>query len=66
MYSVPYAAAGSGMVAMVLAEKQIPVELIVIDMANTYHKTPEYLAKNPFGQVPMLVRHQWLVGDFRW
>ncbi|KAJ7096858.1 glutathione S-transferase [Mycena epipterygia] len=54
LYSVPYAAAGCGIVAMVLAEKQIPFELIVINLANKNQKTPDYLAKNPFGQVPML------------
>ncbi|KAJ7118262.1 glutathione S-transferase [Mycena epipterygia] len=54
LYSVPYASAGCGIVAMVLAEKQIPFELIVIDMANKDHKTAEYLAKHPFGQVPMI------------
>ncbi|KAJ7096844.1 glutathione S-transferase [Mycena epipterygia] len=53
LYSVPYASAGCGIVAMVLAEKKIPFELIVIDMANKDHKTPEYMAKHPFGQVPM-------------
>ncbi|KAJ7118267.1 glutathione S-transferase, partial [Mycena epipterygia] len=54
LYSSPYVSAGSGIVAMVLAEKQIPFELIVIDMVNKEHKSPEYIAKHPFGQVPMI------------
>ncbi|KAJ6535299.1 glutathione S-transferase [Mycena vulgaris] len=39
---------------MVLTEKQIPFELVVVDMAKKDHKAPEYLAKHPFGQVPMI------------
>ncbi|KAJ7098528.1 glutathione S-transferase [Mycena belliarum] len=53
-YSVPYAASGCGLVAMVLVEKQIPFELVVVDLAKGDHKTPEHLAKHPFGQVPMI------------
>ncbi|KAJ7088763.1 glutathione S-transferase [Mycena belliarum] len=53
-YSVPYAAAGCGLVAMVLVEKQIPFELVVVDLKKGEHKTPEHLAKHPFGQVPMI------------
>ncbi|KAJ6603760.1 glutathione S-transferase [Mycena sp. CBHHK59/15] len=54
LYSVPYASAGCGLVAMVLAEKQRPFELIVIDIPNKDHKTAEYIAKHPFGQVPVI------------
>ena len=32
----------------------IPVELIDVDFAKGEHKSPEFLAKNPFGQVPVL------------
>jgi glutathione S-transferase len=53
--------AGSVIVAMVLAEKQIPFEFVLVDVANRAHKTPEYLAMNPFGQVPLIVSDQAFV-----
>ncbi|KAJ6562184.1 glutathione S-transferase [Mycena capillaripes] len=54
LYCGPHAAGGSGVVAMVLAEKQIPFEHVLVDMANKEHKTPEFLAKHPFGQIPVI------------
>jgi glutathione S-transferase len=33
----------------------VPVEMAEVDLGNGEHKTPEFLAKNPFGQVPVLV-----------
>ena len=39
----------------VLLEKQVPFELVSIDYANGEHKSPEYLAKHPFGQMPYIV-----------
>lgn len=41
-------------VATVLLEKQVPFELIEIDFANHEHKSPEFLTKQPFGQVPYI------------
>mgnify|MGYP001212163505 CR=1 FL=1 len=32
----------------------LPVELIDVDLAKGAHKAPEFLAKNPFGQVPVI------------
>lgn len=32
----------------------LPVELIEIDLRTGAHKQPEFLAKNPYGQVPVL------------
>ncbi|KAJ7088767.1 glutathione S-transferase [Mycena belliarum] len=64
-YSVPYAAAGCGLVAMVLVEKQIPFELVVVDMSKGDHKTPEYIAKHPFGQVPMIDDDGFIVYESR-
>ncbi|KAJ6611035.1 glutathione S-transferase [Mycena sp. CBHHK59/15] len=50
-----YATAHAGVgVAMVLAEKQVPFELVVVDQAAKAHKTPEHLAMHPFGQVPVV------------
>ena len=44
------------LVAAVLVEKQVPFELVSVDLANGEHKSPEYLTKHPFGQVPYIVR----------
>ncbi|KAF8798277.1 glutathione S-transferase [Phlegmacium glaucopus] len=42
------------LVAAVLLEKKVPFELVLVDMANGQHKSPEYLSKHPFGQVPYI------------
>ncbi|KAF7354427.1 Glutathione S-transferase [Mycena venus] len=54
LYAAPIARGSSGVVAFVLAEKQIPFELIVVDMSANDHKTAEFLAMHPFGQVPVI------------
>ncbi|GLB42152.1 putative glutathione S-transferase, N-terminal domain [Lyophyllum shimeji] len=41
-------------ILVVLLEKQVPYELIEVDFANREHKSPEYLAKQPFGQIPYI------------
>lgn len=41
-------------VRIALLEKNIPVELIEVDMKAKGHKAPEFLALNPYGQVPVL------------
>lgn len=41
--------------AVVLLEKGVPFEFIALDTANLEHKSPEYIAKQPFGQMPLLV-----------
>lgn len=46
-------------VTMALAEKGIDYEPVTVDLAKGAHKTPEYLALNPYGRVPTLVE-----GDF--
>ena len=43
------------LVAAVLLEKQVPYELVPVNSANRENKSPEYLAKQPFGQVPCIV-----------
>jgi glutathione S-transferase len=43
-------------VATVLYEKNIPFELITVDIMKGEHKSAEYLKKQPFGQVPYIVR----------
>ena len=43
------------LVAFVLREKEVPFELVRIDFSKKEHKTPEFLEKQPFGQVPYIV-----------
>ena len=43
------------LVAAILLEKQVPFELLSVDLANKEQKSPEYLAKQPFGQIPYIV-----------
>ncbi|KAJ7655923.1 glutathione S-transferase [Mycena rosella] len=50
---------------MVLAEKEIPFEVVVVDKANKDHKTPEYLAKHPFGEVPLIVDDGFILFESR-
>jgi len=41
--------------ALVLIEKQVPFELVKVQLREGEHKRPEYIAKyNPFGQIPAL------------
>ncbi|KAJ7246201.1 glutathione S-transferase [Mycena rebaudengoi] len=44
----------TAVVAMVLAEKRVPFEFITIDMKGKQSQTPEFLEKQPFGQVPAI------------
>ncbi|RKO88159.1 thioredoxin-like protein, partial [Blyttiomyces helicus] len=37
-----------------LAEKGQPWELVPVDFAKAEHKSPAFLKKQPFGQVPVL------------
>ena len=39
---------------LMLSLLQLPTELIFVDLAKGEHKTPEFLAINSFGQVPVL------------
>lgn len=41
----------------------LPHELVEVDLAKGEHKTPEYLAMNPFGQVPVLRDGDITLGD---
>ncbi|KAI3682753.1 hypothetical protein L1987_82973 [Smallanthus sonchifolius] len=50
-----YGAAGSTTTLRVqacLAEKDLHYEFVSINMSDKEHKTPEFLSRNPFGQVP--------------
>jgi glutathione S-transferase len=39
---------------LMLSLLQLPTDLIFVDLAKGEHKQPEFLALNPFGQVPVL------------
>ena len=43
-------------VVTVLKELNIPYELQPVDFAKGEHKSPSFLEKQPFGQVPYMVR----------
>lgn len=43
-------------VATVLHEKKVSFDFVPIDLAKNEHKSPEFMAIQPFGQVPVLVR----------
>jgi glutathione S-transferase len=60
LFSASFPGAGGGIVALVLAEKQIPFEHVLIDLKAKEQKTPEFLAMNPFGQVPVIVSNMSL------
>ena len=61
-----YGTARSGwvrLVATVLLEKKVPFEFILVDFSKREHKSPEYLSKHPFGQVPYIVSCLLLTGN---
>ena len=41
-------------VVMALAEKAIPHQVVLVDMAAREHKSPAFRALNPYGRVPVL------------
>jgi glutathione S-transferase len=44
------------LVACILCEKKVPYEFVHIDFSKNEHKSAEHLEKQPFGQVPYIVR----------
>lgn len=42
--------------ACILKEKNVPFQFINVDITKGEHKAADYLAKQPFGQVPYIVR----------
>lgn len=50
--------------AVILMEKNVPFEFIVIDTPNKEQKTPAYMKRQPFGQIPLLVRIRFLASEF--
>ena len=43
------------LVVAILLEKQVPYETVPVNLTSGEHKTPEFLAKNPYCQVPYIV-----------
>ncbi|KAG6901436.1 hypothetical protein C0995_012066 [Termitomyces sp. Mi166 len=52
-------------VAALMHEKQIPFELVPVDVAHGEHKTPAYTEKQPFGLVPYLDDDGFIVYESR-
>ena len=48
-------------VLLAFAEKQIPHELVVVDMAARRHREQPYLALNPYGRVPTLEEDRFVL-----
>ncbi|KAJ6538086.1 glutathione S-transferase [Mycena capillaripes] len=65
LYGSPSSGGGTASVAMVLVEKQIPFEYIPVNLSAGEQKTAEYLAKNPFGQAPVLDDDGFLLYESR-
>lgn len=53
LYGSPFSSYSRFVVA-VLLEKEVPFELVIVDMFEKEHKTEEYLKKQPFGQIPCI------------
>jgi len=50
-------------VELMLSLLNLPTELVFVDLANGEHKKPEFLAINPFGQVPVIDDNGTLISD---
>lgn len=50
-------------VQLMLSLLQLPTELVFVDLANGAHKQADFLAINPFGQVPVIDDAGTLVND---
>lgn len=53
LYDLP-ASPNTRRVRIFIAEKNIEIEMVPIDMMSGENKTEEYLAKNPLGRMPLL------------
>jgi len=47
-------------VAIVLHEMQVPFEFHTIDLQKGEHMSPECIKKQPFGQIPYIVRPEFI------
>jgi glutathione S-transferase len=53
------------LVALICKEKEIPYELITVDLSKRAHKAPEYLKIQPFGQIPYIDDDGFIVYESR-
>ncbi|KAJ7871037.1 glutathione S-transferase [Mycena leptocephala] len=65
LYGTSEAGSSTSIVALVLAEKRIPFEHIVVDLGAQEQKTPEFLAMHPFGQVPVIDDNGFILYESR-
>ncbi|KAJ6454170.1 glutathione S-transferase [Mycena sanguinolenta] len=65
LYSPAVVGAGSAIVALTLAEKQVPFEFVPVNFAAKEHKTAKYMAMHPFGQVPVIDDDGFIVYESR-
>ncbi|KAJ7936146.1 glutathione S-transferase-like protein [Mycena leptocephala] len=54
LYGAGRAIGSTFAVVMTLVEKQIPFEIVPLDIANRQHRSAEHLAIQPFGQFPVI------------
>lgn len=50
-------------IELMLSLLDLPAELVFVDLANGAHKQPDFLALNPFGQVPVLDDNGTVLAD---
>jgi glutathione S-transferase len=50
-------------VQLFLALLQLPAEMVAVDLPGGAHKAPDFLALNPFGQVPVIEDGEHVVAD---
>ncbi|GLK90196.1 glutathione S-transferase family protein [Pseudomonas turukhanskensis] len=50
-------------VELLLSLLKVPTELVFVDLAKGAHKQPEFLALNPFGQVPVIDDNGTVLAD---
>lgn len=50
-------------IELMLSLLNLPTELVFVDLAKGAHKQPEFLALNPFGQVPVIDDNGTVVAD---
>jgi len=50
-------------VELMLSLLELPTELVFVDLAKGEHKQPEFLAINPFGQVPVIDDNGIVIAD---
>ncbi|KAJ7614853.1 glutathione S-transferase [Roridomyces roridus] len=65
LYGTPYAFGATAVVAMVLLEKHIPFEFVLVDLKTGAHKTREFRERHPFGNVPCIEDDGFIVYESR-